>query len=538
MEIAAALFALGAAIAILVRFFAIGGVFYLVIGLGFLIAGAEDMVHGVISLERLTIPLSGYEKFIPGTYVAGRAALVLMLIIGAIYAKIRARHLNVKREIFIYGSIALMVGILLTGVAAMLPLPRFIYPGNIISRPVDLIVGMFYLLAIPLYMDLYSKNKEPFHWSLVASLIFGMVAQVYMVHSQQLYDAQFDLSHIFKIASYICPSLGIAIGTIVLYRNQEVATSELNSAKTELEDLTKNLEKKVEERTKELTSSQTAILNMMEDLQKSKDELGESLKKERSSRGVLTSMLDDNNQIRKQLEEKIEELESTQSMLVQSEKMISLGRLVSEMAHEVNNPLMIISARAQLAQMGSLNSKELEKSLGIIETQCYRASDIIQRLLTFSKPPAEGVEKMNINKAIEDAANLLEHQYSLENIKISGSYAEDLPSANINKNQMEEVFVNLMKNAAEAMPEGGDITVSSSLEGNMVKVELKDTGSGIPKDIMNSIFDPFFTTKKDGTGLGLSVCYGIIKAHGGDLKYKSKEGEGTTAIITLPVAEG
>ncbi|MGB3111980.1 MAG: ATP-binding protein, partial [Candidatus Omnitrophota bacterium] len=111
-----------------------------------------------------------------------------------------------------------------------------------------------------------------------------------------------------------------------------------------------------------------------------------------------------------------------------------------------------------------------------------------------------------------------------------------LPPVLMDEKQIQEVFMNLLRNAFEAMPDGGDITVTTSREGNSVRTDIKDTGSGIPEEVMKKIFDPFFTTKEKGTGLGLSVCYGILKAHGGDLKYSSEPDEGTTATVLLPIA--
>lgn len=295
------------------------------------------------------------------------------------------------------------------------------------------------------------------------------------------------------------------------------------------DDLAKEVEdRKVAE--KELQESRAYLKEKTIELEKA---LEESVK----TRSRMISMLDDNNQTRQKLEGSLAELKETQGMLVQSEKLVSLGRLVSEMAHEVNNPLMIISSRAQLLQMGDLKPEDMEDSVAIIERQCYRARDIIQRLLKFSKPSASGTEEVDVNTVIEEAVKLLEHQYSLENVTIERNYAKSLPSVQINKNEMEEVFLNLIKNAAEAMPDGGKITVSTLGFKGKVRIVFKDTGEGMSQRVINNIFDPFFTTKKEGTGLGLSVCYGIIKGHGGSLDYESSKGEGTSAIIMLPPAK-
>lgn len=217
-----------------------------------------------------------------------------------------------------------------------------------------------------------------------------------------------------------------------------------------------------------------------------------------------------------------------------SQRLAKLGSMVSDMAHEVNNPLQIVSGRAQLAMMESPENEEIVHDLKIIQDQCARAKDIIQRMLKFSRPSKGLFEPGDINATIGFVVHLLEHQFSLYNISIEKDYEEDLPKVNMDEKQMHEVFMNLLKNAADAMPEGGKISIRTFKGDKNVRVEVKDTGEGISEEDLKKIFDPFFTTKETGTGLGLSVCYGIIKNHEGALKFTSTQGEGTTAKIVLP----
>jgi len=275
-----------------------------------------------------------------------------------------------------------------------------------------------------------------------------------------------------------------------------------------------------------------------ENIKKQTQELDAALKDALKSREILSSMLADNNQIREELEKKLQELKQTQDMLVQSEKLASLGALVSDMAHEVNNPLMIVSGRAQLSLMEDLRNKQLEENLHIIMDQCQRAKDIIQRLLIFSKPSKGELKEVNINNSLDFVNKLVEHQYSLSDIKIIRNYSSSLPEVSIDEKQMHEVFMNLLKNSVEAMPKGGTITISTSIENDSIRIDFKDTGCGIPKENLKKIFDPFFTTKEKGTGLGLSVCYGIVKLHGGDIKYESEPGKWTIATVLLPIGGG
>ena len=234
---------------------------------------------------------------------------------------------------------------------------------------------------------------------------------------------------------------------------------------------------------------------------------------------------------RKQMDE---ELKRSQDMLIQSEKLASLGKLVSEIAHEVNNPLMIISGNAQLSLISESVSIEVKNSLQTIMDECQRAKNIILRLLKFSRPSKGETKQADINKSIEAIVSILEQQFKLDNIEIKRNYGDDLPTVSIDEQQMQEVFMNLMNNAKEAMTGGGTISITTSLKEDFLRIDFKDTGSGMSEEVKQKIFEPFFTTKEKGTGLGIPVCYGIIKAHDGELKFESELNKGTTATVLLP----
>lgn len=231
----------------------------------------------------------------------------------------------------------------------------------------------------------------------------------------------------------------------------------------------------------------------------------------------------------------ITEARKARETLVKSEKLASLGRLASDMAHEVNNPLMIISGKAQLNLMEESKDEKFKKDFQIILDQCDRAKNIIHRLLVFSKPSKGEVSDIDINEELESVIGLIEHQYSLRNIRIVRHCEFSLPVIKVDEKQIEEVFMNILNNAADAMTKGGTITISTSKEADNVRIDFKDTGIGMTNETLTKIFEPFFTTKDGGTGLGLSVCYGIIKAHGGEIRYESEAGKGTTATIALPI---
>ena len=239
-----------------------------------------------------------------------------------------------------------------------------------------------------------------------------------------------------------------------------------------------------------------------------------------------------------ELERHIAELKHAQTVLMRSEKMASLGKLVSEVAHEVSNPLMIISCNAQLALMPEIGKEEADGKLRIICEECRRAKAILKRLLRFSVPGKGQTRALDINASAETVVCMLEPQLKWSHIEVARNYMDSPPLVAVDESQMQEVFMNLINNAREAMPAGGILSISTSLENGQMRLDFKDTGIGIAEESRKSIFDPFFTTKEDGVGMGLPICYAIIKSHGGELTFESKPNAGTTFTIWLPLASG
>lgn len=219
----------------------------------------------------------------------------------------------------------------------------------------------------------------------------------------------------------------------------------------------------------------------------------------------------------------------------ESQRLTQLGRLAADMAHEVNNQISIISSRSEISLMRKFEDEELKRDIQLIKKQCDQIKDIVKRLLLFSKPSKGDFKEVDINQVIDFVIELVEKQFSYNQIQIIRDYTPSIPFVRINEKQIQEVLMNLLRNAYEAIKKGGTITISTSASSNHVQIDVTDTGSGISESDIKNIFDPFFTTKRHGTGLGLSVCYGIISAHDGQLTYKSKPGEGTSATIHLPI---
>ncbi|MFC1514382.1 nitrogen regulation protein NR(II) [Candidatus Omnitrophota bacterium] len=221
-----------------------------------------------------------------------------------------------------------------------------------------------------------------------------------------------------------------------------------------------------------------------------------------------------------------------------AQRLTQLGKLIANIAHEVNNPLMVISGRAQLSLMEKINNKVLQRNLAIIMDECQRAKSIIERVLEFSRPAKGECKETAINSVLERVLSIIEQQFKLGNVDFKRRFADGLPTVLTDEKQIQEVVLNLLNNARDAMPRGGLIDISTQRQGNFVQVDLKDNGSGMDGETLSRLFEPFFTTKEKGTGLGLPICLSIIKTHEGDLKFLSLPGVGTTATILLPIPKG
>ena len=242
------------------------------------------------------------------------------------------------------------------------------------------------------------------------------------------------------------------------------------------------------------------------------------------------------------LKERLEmeaKLRNTQEQLLQSEKLAAMGRLISQIAHELNNPLYGIMNTLELLKTEVPPQSKRRKILEMALSETVRLTDLLRKMLSFSKPDEEQKQAVDINVVLDEILLLVRKQLHENSIKIATSFEENLAKVCASKNQLRQVFLNMISNARDAMPEGGTLTIKTKSNRDTIHVEVIDTGVGIREEHMNKIFDAFFTTKEGvkGVGLGLSVCYGFIKEHGGDIKVASKKGEGTAFTIILPRAQ-
>lgn len=233
----------------------------------------------------------------------------------------------------------------------------------------------------------------------------------------------------------------------------------------------------------------------------------------------------------RELERKVEE---RTKQLLHAERLATIGTLASGIAHEINNPITSIMLDAERIKDEELDERETREMAEAIVRQVERVQRITRSLLMFSRHAEMEARGVDLNQIVEEALSVLKPK--LKRVKVE-KRLEKLPLVWGDPAQLQQVFVNLILNAVQAMPEGGMLTVATGIEGGGVIAEVKDTGVGIPEEHLGKIFDPFFTTKRvgEGTGLGLSICLGIVERHNGRIEVKSKVGEGTTFTVRLPV---
>jgi two-component system NtrC family sensor kinase len=242
--------------------------------------------------------------------------------------------------------------------------------------------------------------------------------------------------------------------------------------------------------------------------------------------------------------ERTEQIANVSDQLVRSEKLASLGQLVAGIAHEINNPLAGILMFANMfADDKKLDDSQREDALTIVH-ETNRCADIVKRLLDFSRTSIPDKRLRSLSEIMESTLALVSHHASVNDVEIVRHYGVNLPEIEVDPTQMEQVFINLVVNACHAMPLGGrmSIIMRADLKRDRLITNIKDTGQGISEENLGRIFDPFFTTKNQemngisGTGLGLSVSYGIIENHGGQILVQSSPVYGTVFTVELPIS--
>ncbi len=246
----------------------------------------------------------------------------------------------------------------------------------------------------------------------------------------------------------------------------------------------------------------------------------------------------DNSNLYGELADFAQELERSQAQLVQAEKMAAIGRLAASIAHEINNPLQSIHNSMHLSLHKRLSEAKRFEYLEMAQSEVRRLIEIVQRMLDFYRPSRGGRVTANINEIAENVLALAHKRLQHGQVEVKTDLDPNLPPAYVVPDQIIQVFLNIVINAIEAMPEGGVLRLETapSEDGEWVVIRFHDTGIGMSAEQISNLFEPFYTTKADGTGLGLAISYGIVERHGGAILVSSQPGQGTTFSVKLPIA--
>ncbi|MBT3388650.1 MAG: PAS domain-containing protein, partial [Desulfobacula sp.] len=269
------------------------------------------------------------------------------------------------------------------------------------------------------------------------------------------------------------------------------------------------------------------------------------------SRDVTKRVLNENetkDELLRMVEKRTKQLKETHGRLLHQDKMASLGKLSSSVVHEINNPvagiLNLVMLSKRILQEDKVDQKEIDlflQYLNLMETETRRISRIVNNLLVFARQSKIELKKYDVNKLLTQTLLLNSNLMKINHIKVIEDYDINMPQVMGSEDQIKQVCMNIISNAAEGMmsTDGGELHIKTlhSLKDNTIDIQFTDTGPGIPKDTISKIFEPFFTTKRKGkgVGLGLSVVYGIVQEHGGDISVESTPGKGTVFTVTLPI---
>jgi two-component system NtrC family sensor kinase len=260
---------------------------------------------------------------------------------------------------------------------------------------------------------------------------------------------------------------------------------------------------------------------------------------------IVVIVLRSTRQLVSRLEETHRAREELKGQLFNAAKLASVGEMAAGVAHEINNPLAIIYEEAGVlrdslnpAYGRELTREELVERLDAISASAMRGRTITRKLLAFARQHDPNPELLDVNELVEHVLAMKDTEFSVSNIEVTRDYQQELPSIHASRNQLEQVLLNLLNNARDALDGAGKLQVRTSADERFVRIDVEDNGCGMSPEQMEKVFFPFYTTKAvgKGTGLGLSISYGIVKTHGGKIEVSSKVGVGTTFTVVLPSA--
>ncbi|MEO2047739.1 MAG: ATP-binding protein [Pirellulales bacterium] len=599
IEIIGSFIAIAAGITCLVYFFGLKNRFYLIVGLGFFISGSEDLVHGILSFTRLFSDTGvDFSRFVPGTYVTGRLILASMTIAAPLLEQVIPKSKSIRREAAVFSNFAILIGGSATILAFSIPLPKFIYAENIITRPVDFFSAILFLIAFLLVWKRYCVTKDIFTATLLTSLLFNLCGQIYMSFSKQLFDAAFDLAHLANVFSYLMPLLGIAFQGLEEMRKTQAELSRRLQQEERLQITQFFVDRATEmilwldseSRVYYANESASTLLGYS-----NKEMIGKSilafcpewsemgslrkpdhLETEDSLNFVLGFCHKNGNVI--PVEVSISQLmyphghnyycisgrdmhERTRAIATLREARATAeiatktkSEFLATMSHEIRTPLTAILGYADaLRQFGEIKKAPSNriKMLSSIKRNGNFLLDLINDLLDLSQIEAG---RLDLNKSHcspltlvqEVVANLLERAHSAE-LTLSVVCSTPIPhQIFMDSKRFRQILTNLVGNAIKFTREGR-VTVRLAIQcpnsnSAFLVVAVEDSGIGIPTNKQVDIFKPFTRCRDEqlshvgGTGLGLSICQKLVSAGGGEIMLKSESGKGSVFTFTVPFA--
>jgi len=243
----------------------------------------------------------------------------------------------------------------------------------------------------------------------------------------------------------------------------------------------------------------------------------------------------ENAETYKRLEEKINQLTETQQKLISSEKLAAIGSMASYIAHEIRNPLVTIGGFAKSLSRFNFEDPKIRADIEIIYDEVRRLEIILNNLMDISKPQRSEKINVRICETVDSTCALMENYFNEKNINLYKKFEPGIPQISVDPGQIKQVVLNILRNAVESMPDGGDLTIEIKTVGESIKINITDTGKGMTEEVLKNIFNPFFTTRSSGTGIGMAISLKIIEDHGGHINVESEYGKGTTMSISLSI---
>ena len=573
-----------------------------IIGMSLFCAGCMDAFH-TLAADRLIEGIADNQNLIPFTWVICRLFNALILIGGAGILLMTKPGKSKGGVGFV--AIASLVFSLIAYVIVYIcahsaTLPPTIFPNSIITRPWDVAPLLLFIFAgIYVFPRLYHLHPSLFSHGLVISIIPQIATQLHMVFgSNALFDNHFNIAHFLKILAYIIPFIGLTLEYIRTYTEEALSVERLEEAHTNLIDKTKQLEttnKALETEIKQRNKIEAALFNTKAELEKRVEERTAELK---HTNDMLIMEVSERKQNETLFREKSQELQialcnlqNTQSQLIQTEKISSLGQLVAGVAHEINNPVSFIYGNINHANQyaqdllhllevyeqeypkptpricNEIEAIDIEflredfpKLLDSMQIGVERICEIVSSLRSFSRVDRAEMQAVNIHQGIDSTLLILQHRLKATNerpaIKTIKNYA-DLPLVECYPGQLNQVFMNLLSNAIDALEESfliqpnsflvcgniqpPTIKISTAIGAkNKAIISIADNGCGMTEEVRQRLFDAFYTTKPvgKGTGLGLSISYQIVvEKHLGSLQCISSPEKGAEFIISIPICQ-